>query len=175
MFKKAALMGAALGLVLASMAGTASAEPVRSDPLSAVAPRPDGALGPSAAAGLSCGWGYDCDDKDPGNYSWDAKDTDDRASDPGCATVELRSGKKDGAWYAWARLTVASGCGYYEGWIDRSYDGGKSWYPCACGFFETQDSNYGNMFYWPDNALIRAGFKRRGEPWSKSGLTKWHG
>ncbi|MFJ3880754.1 hypothetical protein ACIPW5_25250 [Streptomyces sp. NPDC090077] len=175
MFKKPALAVAmALGLTLAPLTGTASAEPV---PVSAAVsasgvPRPDGMVDP-AAAGLPCGWGYQCDDKDPGDYSWEKTETDDRVSAPGCATLELRSGRKDNAWYAWGRLTVASGCGRFQGWIDRSYDDGKTWQ--LLGFFETSDSNYGNMFYWPDNAKIRAGFKKPNEDWGKSRLTKWHG
>ncbi|MEV0415492.1 hypothetical protein AB0I68_33145 [Streptomyces sp. NPDC050448] len=173
MIRKSVWTGISLGMLLVSLAGTATASPSQPGGPGVATPRPDGAVGSTLAAGLSCGWGDQCNETDPGNYSWEVKDTDDRVSDPGCATLEIRSGRKDGAWYAWPRLTVASGCGYYQGWIDRSFDDGQSWE--RWGFFETEDSNYGNMVYWPDNAKVRAGFKHRWEDWSDSGLTKWHG
>ncbi|MEV6044118.1 MULTISPECIES: hypothetical protein [Streptomyces] len=104
--------------------------------------------------------------------SFDQVDTDDVVSDRGCATLQLRSGKKDGLWYAWSRLTVASGCSAYEGWIDRSFNQGDGW--DLLGHYTASSSNYGAMYYWPDNACIRAGFKKPNEPWNKSGLTQWH-
>ncbi|MEV8325646.1 hypothetical protein [Kitasatospora sp. NPDC056731] len=150
MLKRIAVLSATAGLLLALTPGTAFA----------------------AVQGLPCGSGYSCDGADPGNMSFDQVDTDDHASDPGCTTVQLRSGKKDGLWYAWSRLTVSTGCGTYEGWIDRSYDGGVTWK--LQGYYSTSSSNYGDMFFWPDNVCIRAGFKLYGEPWSKSGVTDWH-
>ncbi|WP_405366023.1 hypothetical protein [Kitasatospora sp. NBC_00039] len=151
MSKKTAVVAAAVGMVLLPFAGVAS-----------------------AATPLPCGSGYQCDDFDPGKASWDKKDTDDRTS-LGCSTVELRSGKNNGSWYGWGRLTVGSVCGRYDAWIDRSYDGGKSW--TLVGYFEVTDiegSNFGNMFYWPDGAKIRAGLKKHGDPFSKCRTTAWH-
>ncbi|MER7468814.1 hypothetical protein, partial [Streptomyces sp. NPDC097981] len=134
MIRKLTLAGAFLGMFLVSLAGTATASPSRpGDPVFAT-PRPDGVVGSTLAAGLPCGWGDQCNETDPGDCSWEVKETDDRVSDPGCATLELRSARKNGAWYAWPRLGVASGCGYYQGWVDRSFDNGQHWE--RFGFFE---------------------------------------
>ncbi|MFF0476496.1 hypothetical protein [Streptomyces sp. NPDC004284] len=129
----------------------------------------------SAATPLPCGSGFSCDEFDPGLASWDQKDTDDRVNGSGCSTMELRSGKNNGMWYAWARATVGSVCGKYDVWIDRSFDGGRSWK--LMGYFEIDDykgSDFGNMVYWPDNAVVRLGTKGHWEPFSASRLTRWH-
>ncbi|MFE4514465.1 hypothetical protein ACFRMQ_09800 [Kitasatospora sp. NPDC056783] len=162
MIKKSAVVAATIAALLLPAAGPAVAK----------GPTPGAA---AAVTGLSCGTGYQCDNTDPNRFSFDKKDTDDVAHDPGCASVELRSGKSGGYWYAWAALNVNTLCGRYQGWIDRSYDGGKTW--TLLGFFETSDiegRGWGTMFFWPDSAKVRAGFKRPNEPWNKSGLTKWH-
>ncbi|MCF3106276.1 hypothetical protein IPZ58_32590 [Streptomyces roseoverticillatus] len=151
MLKKVAVTAAAVALVMSPLAANAAAAP------------------------LPCAGGYSCDNTDPGPVSWEKTQTDAHATDRGCGEVELRSGKKNGRWYAWARVKVASMCGTYEGWIDRSYDGGEHM-EHVLGYFTAADfqgSDFGNMYYWPDGAWIRAGFKRPGEDWSKSGLTEW--
>ncbi|MFI1969609.1 hypothetical protein [Streptomyces cinnamoneus] len=151
MIKRFSVVAAAVVMVVAPLAGVAN------------------------AAGLPCGGGYSCDNQDPGPVSWDKVDTDDSAKDGGCGSVELRSGKKDGKWYAWARVFVKSGCQGYEGWIDRKGPDGSIEH--VLGYFTATDrwgSNFGNMYYWPDGTQVRAGFKHPDEDWSKSGVTKWH-
>lgn len=163
MIKKLGLVAASLGMVLMPLAGTASAKTLDAKPVADTAA--------PAVAALSCGSGYKCDDADPGTFSFDRTDTDADRNDPGCATLQLRSGRNSGYWYAWARLQVASGCGLYQGWIDRSYDGGKTWQQWL-GLFQTYGSNYGNMYYWPNTATIRACAVRTNG--GKTICTSWH-
>ncbi|MER6516425.1 hypothetical protein ABT246_06080 [Streptomyces sp. NPDC001553] len=151
MIKKLSVVAAAFTMVLAPLAGV------------------------SSAVGLPCSGGYACDDKDPGPVSWDKVMTDDRALDKPCGSVELRSGKKDGKWYAWARVNVAGGCYGYEAWIDRKGPNGTIEHVLGyCTVNDIQGQNFGNMYYWPDGVQIRAGFKHPNEGWDKSGVTSWH-
>ncbi|MFJ5778881.1 hypothetical protein [Streptomyces sp. NPDC093094] len=109
---------------------------------------------PASAAGLGCS-GYGCDGWDPGPVSWDSgPDTDATATVDGYATVGLRSGKKDGRWYGWARTATR----YYKYgvWIDRSTDGGRTW--DGLRGYQHRDGGdvYTPMSYWPDGTWLRA-------------------
>ncbi|MER6253295.1 hypothetical protein ABT224_18255 [Streptomyces sp. NPDC001584] len=109
---------------------------------------------PASAAGLGCS-GYNCDGWDPGPVSWDnGPDTDATATIRGYATVALRSGKKDGRWYGWAKTATT----YYKYgvWIDRSTDGGRTW--DGMRGYEHRDGSdaYTSMQYWPDGTWLRA-------------------
>ncbi|WP_328787366.1 MULTISPECIES: hypothetical protein [unclassified Streptomyces] len=109
---------------------------------------------PASAAGLGCSE-YACDGWDPGPVSWDSgPSTDSTATIDGYATVALRSGKKDGRWYGWAKTATR----YYKYgvWIDRSTDGGKTW--DGTRGYEHRDGGeaYTSMQYWPDGTWLRA-------------------
>ncbi|QTI43001.1 hypothetical protein JYK04_00762 [Streptomyces nojiriensis] len=109
----------------------------------------------NAAGSLPCGSGYSCDGYDPNTVSWDSgPDTDSSQSVTGTATVHLRSGKKNGQWYAWAKGTTQAKAGI---WIDRSTDGGRTWDGMR-GYIHLEggEGNYTAMSYWPDGTHIRA-------------------
>ncbi|WP_306326193.1 hypothetical protein [Streptomyces venezuelae] len=109
---------------------------------------------PASAAGLPCS-GYACDNWDPNTVSWDSGPTTDAtATVRGFATVELRSGKKDGRWYGWARTATT----YYKYgvWIDRSTDGGRTWDGTRGYVHADGGQEYTSMSYWPDGTWLRA-------------------
>lgn len=109
----------------------------------------------SAAGSLPCGSGYSCDGYDPNAVSWDSgPDSDEATSVSGTAGVGIRSGKKNGQWYAWARGSTHAKAAI---WIDRSTDGGRTW-DGTRGYtrLEGGETSWTPMSYWPNGTHIRA-------------------
>jgi len=164
MVRNGVLVVAGSALLLAPLLGTVSAR--------ALAARP--AAGATVVVAPDCGAGYQCDNTSPGAFALDRTGTAARRADPGCAALELRSGRAGGGRYAWARLAAGAGCGRYRGWLDRSYDGGSTWQPRLGLFEDGGGEGYGAMYYWPHAASVRACAVREGggrticTPWQQA-------